>query len=53
MQFGQALEHILYHIWHANPCHGLVYLGKIDIADGFYRVWVAEGDIPNLGVASV
>jgi hypothetical protein len=50
MQFGRALECILYHIQHANPRYGPVYLGKIDLADGFYWVWVAEGDIVNLGV---
>jgi hypothetical protein len=50
MHFGQALERILYHIRHANPHYGVVYLGKVDLADGFYQVWVAAGDIASLGV---
>jgi hypothetical protein len=27
-----------------------VYLSKIDIADGFYRIWVRASDVPKLGV---
>ena len=27
-----------------------MYLSKIDIADGFYRVWLRAGNIPKLGV---
>jgi hypothetical protein len=27
-----------------------VYLSKIDIADGFYRIWVRAKDVPKLGV---
>jgi len=38
MQFGRALERILYHIRHANPKYGPVYLSKVDLSDGFYRV---------------
>jgi hypothetical protein len=26
-------------------------MAKIDIADGFYRVWVRKEDVPKLGVA--
>ena len=40
MQFGRALERLLYRIRHANPEHGPVYMNKIDIADGFYRMWL-------------
>jgi hypothetical protein len=36
MQFGKALEHILWKIVEANPANGHVYLLKIDIAYGFY-----------------
>jgi hypothetical protein len=50
MQFGQALQRILRHILLADPQHGPVYLIKIDIADGFYRIDVNPDDIPKLGV---
>jgi hypothetical protein len=50
MQFGQALSRILRHILLADPSHGPVYLIKIDIADGFYRIDVNPDDIPKLGV---
>ncbi len=48
MQFGHAL---LRKIRFAKPAHGSVYLLKVDIADGFYRVYVAPRDIPKLRVA--
>jgi len=50
MQFGQALQRILRHILLADPQHGPVYLIKIDIADGFYRIDINPADIPKLGV---
>ena len=50
MQFGRALHRILQKILQANPRFGPVYLSKIDISDGFYRVWLLPRDIPNLGV---
>ena len=34
----------------ADPRFGPVYLSKIDIADGFYRIWLLLRDIPKLGV---
>jgi hypothetical protein len=36
MQFGRALDRVLYQIHHANPEYGPVYLLKLDISDGFY-----------------
>jgi hypothetical protein len=51
MQFGRALQRVLTRIVHANPRYGPVHLAKIDIADGFYRVWLQVADIPKLGVA--
>jgi hypothetical protein len=51
MQFGKALERILRNIVEANPSHGPVYLLKIDIADGFYRIWLNEHDILSLAVS--
>ena len=50
MQFGRALQRVLKHILDADPRFGPVYLAKIDIADGFYRVWVQFRDVPKLGV---
>jgi hypothetical protein len=50
MQFGKALQRLLHHIHRANPRYGPVYLCKIDISDGFYRVWLRAEDVPKLGV---
>jgi hypothetical protein len=50
MQFGRALERVLYSIHHANPHHGPVYVSKTDLADGFYRIPLTASGIPNLGV---
>jgi hypothetical protein len=51
MQFGRALHQILRRILEARPRFGPVYISKVDIADGFYRVWLLPSDIPTLGVA--
>ena len=51
MQFGRALERILYQIRHANPKFGHVYLAKVDLADGFYRLTLSDSSILKLGVA--
>jgi hypothetical protein len=51
MQFGKAPERILAQIVAANPAHGPVQLIKVDIADGFYRVWLNLSDIPKLAVS--
>ncbi|KAI2513452.1 hypothetical protein MHU86_926 [Fragilaria crotonensis] len=51
MQFGRVLQRILTNIVHADPRYGPVHMVKIDIADGFYRVWLQIADIPQLGVA--
>lgn len=50
MQFGRALNRVLKRIVAADPRYGPVHLAKIDIADGFYRVWVQFNDVPKLGV---
>jgi hypothetical protein len=36
MQFGRMLERILRLVRNANERYGPVYLGKVDLADGFY-----------------
>jgi hypothetical protein len=51
MKFGKALERILQAIVDENPDHGPVHLIKVDIADGFYRIWVNVDDITKLAVA--
>jgi hypothetical protein len=51
MQFGKALERILRTIVEANPRFGPVQLIKVDIADGFYRIWLNLQDIPKMAVA--
>ena len=50
MQFGRALHRILQRILLADPRYGPIYIAKIDIADGFYRVGLAPRDAPKLGV---
>jgi hypothetical protein len=40
MQFGRALLRLLYQIRHANPVFGPVYAMKVDVAEGFYRVYL-------------
>ena len=50
MQFGRSLRCLLTKILYADPRFGPVYLCKIDIADGFYRIWLLPCDIPKLGV---
>jgi hypothetical protein len=51
MQFGKALKRVLQHIMEADPRFGPVHLIKVDIANGFYRLWVNLHDIPKLAVA--
>ena len=51
MQFGRALLRVLQRIYDADPRHGPVHMLKLDISDGFYRVWLSVADIPALAVA--
>ena len=51
MQFGKTLQRLLQDIVNADPKYGPTYLCKVDISDGFYRVWLNDTDIPKLGVA--
>ena len=51
MQFGRALERILYQIRHVNPKFGHVHLGKVDLAKGFYCLRLAISSIMKLGIA--
>jgi hypothetical protein len=49
MQFGRTLWMTLNAIARTNPDQGPVYLSKVDIADGFYRIWVRSADVAKLG----
>eukprot|EP00980_Cylindrotheca_fusiformis_P030443 scaffold24817_cov211-Cylindrotheca_fusiformis.AAC.1 len=51
MQFGRALERLITQVVYSNPSFGPVNFIKIDIKDGFYRIWLRLEDIPKLGVA--
>lgn len=50
MQFGGALYRLAYHIRHADPAHGPVYIAKFDIKDGFYRVHLRPEHCVRLAV---
>ena len=50
MQFGHTLDRLLREILLADPKLGPIYLSKLDISDGFYRVNLNIDDIPKLGV---
>lgn len=51
MQFGRALERYLREIVLADPRFGPVKMIKVDLSDGFYRIWVRCDDVPKLGMA--
>ena len=51
MQFGRALERILHRIRNSNPNFGPVHLGKVDLSDGFYRLYLSDSSILKLAVA--
>ena len=50
MQFGHALDRILWEIILADLSLGPVYLSKLDISNGFFSINLAIEDIPHLGV---
>lgn len=50
MQFGRTLQRLLRRIRHANPRFGPVYMSKIDISDGFYRIQLGADDALALAV---
>jgi hypothetical protein len=50
MQFGHALDRYLREILLSDPKLGPIYMLKLDISDGFYRIAIAPNDIPKLGV---
>lgn len=50
MQFGKANERLWSKILQANPKFGPLYMYKLDISDGFYRVHLSTSGVPKLGV---
>ncbi len=50
MQFGKALSRMLQGIIEANPIYGDCYIYKVDVSDGFYRVWLCTSSVAKLGV---
>ena len=50
MQFGGTLKRILQQIYSAKPRYGPIFLLKIDLSDGFYRVPLSADHVPRLGV---
>ena len=50
MQFGKALDRILYQVRHSNPKFGPPRLCKHDIKDGFYRMFLRAQDCPRLAL---
>ena len=50
MQFGRTLSRLLYRIHHSNSQFGPVYMSKVDLSDGFYRLWLRPEDTHRLAV---
>ena len=50
MHFGHALQRILQRMYVADPHHRPIYMMKVDIAYGYYRVGLAPEDVRSLGV---
>ena len=50
MQFGRALIRLLTKIHHANDRFGHVFMSKVDLSDGFYRLWLRANDTAHLAV---
>jgi hypothetical protein len=51
MQFGGALTPVIHGIVYANPeYYGAMRTMKVDIADGYYRIWVQPNNIPKLAI---
>ena len=50
MQFGKALPRLLAKIHHSNEHFGPIYMSKIDLSDGFYRLWLRAEDTAHLAI---
>ena len=51
MQFGRAFDRLLHRIYHANRRFGPVFMIKVDLSDGFYRMPLSSSHLPSLGVS--
>ena len=40
MQYGRALDRLLRKIFFVDPALGPVYMLKVDVSDGFYRIGI-------------
>ena len=49
MRFGGTLRRIIRRVLLANPRLGPVYLGKVDLANAYMRIWVRLEDTPSVG----
>ena len=49
MRFGGTLRHIIRTVLLAEPRIGLVYPGKVDLANAYMRIWVRLEDTPSVG----
>ena len=50
MQFGRTLDRLLRKVLIADPAKGRVYLLKVDLADGYYRMHLGTHSAPKLAV---
>ena len=50
MKFGQTLKRLLQRIHRANDVFGPVHMSKINLSDGFYRLWLRLEDTLKLVV---
>lgn len=51
MQFGQIMQQLLQQLPWAHPQFGPIHMGKVDIANGFYRIDIQPSHTPKLTVA--
>ena len=50
MQFGNALDTLLFYIVITDPSLGLVYIMKTNISNTFYHIYLNPRDAPNIGL---
>jgi len=50
MQFGRMMHRVISSVVRANPRYGHVHTMKVDLSDGFYRVWLQARNCPKLAL---
>ena len=50
MQFGRTLQRMVQSVVRSDPKYGPCYIYKVDVSDGFYRVWLCTSSVAKLGV---